>query len=190
MKKNAFTLIELMVATGLMGLLLLALTTMIANGFRTYRVGQKRVEVSEKVNKVTSDFEKVTRGATEIISADSSSFSYFSYLHEDKRPAPTKINYVLEEGRLIKESTPPFEDAGRILYRDEDKSSRKVAENVTNLDIFSYIDANGSDLAFPVQKDLIKAVRITVAVAVTVGKGTANASQSTVIGFRNLKTNL
>jgi|GEM_PF-2055690 len=190
MRKMAFTLIELMVVTGLTGLLLLLLTVMITNGFRSYRMGRTRVEVSEKVNKVTSDFEKVTRGATEIISADAASFSYYSYLHEDKRPAPTKINYFVAEGRLVKESTPPFEDSGNILYRDEDKSIRKVAENVTNVDLFSYIDANGNDLSFPVQMDLIKAVRITVSVAVPVGKGTANASQSTVIGFRNLKTNL
>jgi len=162
----------------------------LTNGFKAYRLGQKEIGNNEKAVRAVSDFEKITRGATSLITAEAGTLTYYSYLKGDNHPAPSKVGYYLDGTTLYRYVIAPVQVENNFTYPEADKVISKLADNVVSADIFSYFNATNSELTFPVQLDVVRLVRMRVLVDDDTGNPPDPAEQVTSVQLRNLKTNL
>jgi len=187
--KKAFTLLELMVAAVLVGLLSAAIATLVAMGNKSYRIGLKRINNYEAASRLTSDFDRYSRGAVSIIEADPQRMTFMAYLKADLRPAPTKIGYLLQDGQLIRSVVYPVADGDTFKYPDENIISSVVARGIESC-LFEYFEESNNLLTSPVVLGQIKMTKLSVSLDLDSENQPGPATISTLIQFRNLKTNL
>lgn len=190
MKSKAFTIIEMVVTIGLVGFLLVILSSVLTNGLKSYRFGQKEIGNNEVAVRAVSDFEKITRGATSLVTAEADNLTFYSYLREDSHPAPSKIGYYLDGTTLYRFTIAPVQVQNNFTYPEGDKVVKKLADNVVNTDIFSYDNATNAELSFPVQLDVVRLVQMKVLIDDDQNSPPDPAEQVTSVQLRNLKTNL
>lgn len=189
-KKSGFTLIELVVVIALLGIFVVMLSSFVASGYKSYRLGRERVVANEAVTKAVSDFEKIARGATRVLVADDQNIVFYAYLKGDNNPSPSKIGYYTTGNIFYRSMIKPVVSGQDILYPDADKVETKLAQDLTAPATFQFYSDANIELALPLQLDVIKAARITLTVDKDVAAPPEAATQSTLIEFRNLKTNL
>lgn len=190
MKSRGFTLIEIIVTVGLVGFLLVIMSTIMTNGLKSYRLGQKEINNNEKAVDAVSDFEKIARGATALVAAEDGTLTFYSYLKGDNHPAPSKIGYYLIGTILYRFTIAPVQVENNFTYPEVDKVVKKLAENVVSADIFSYYNATNAELAFPVQLDVIRMIQMRILIDDDQNNPPDPAEQVTSVQLRNLKTNL
>ena len=189
-KKKAFTLVEMIVATGLVGIISVIVSGIYSNGIKQYSLGIKRIGLNESVAFATRDFEKMTRGATKIITAENNSLTFLSYLRADAHPAPSKISFYIQEGVLYRSNIAPVSSEGSFIYPESDKVVKKITENLLDDNIFSYFNDANTDLSFPIQNDVVRMIKISIGIDDDKNSPPESAVQSTAVQLRNLKNNL
>jgi hypothetical protein len=180
----------MIVTIGLVSLISVMMATIFANGEKQYRVGSKQISQNEKAALAVRDFEKIARGATGIISANPNSLSFYSYLKGDNHPAPSKINYYIENGILYRSLIPPAVTDGQITYPESDKIIKQISDHLVNENLFSFYGDTNEVLNFPVQNDVIRMAKMLVEIDEDTNNSPEKAAQSTAVEFRNLKNNL
>lgn len=188
--KKGFTLIEMVVAIVLVGFLSTLIGTLISRGNSTYRLGLKRIDYNESADKVVSDFEKITRGATAILAANNSNLTFLSYLKGDQNPAPSKISYYITENTLFRSVILPTSDEnGGFDYLESEKQIVKLGDGLVGQEIFKYYDESMRELTLPLQVDVIRMIRMSIGIDFDINSPPETAYQQTVVQLRNLKTN-
>lgn len=189
-KKKAFTLVEMIITVALVGVISTVMSSVFANGQKQYRVGSKRIKLNEKAALAVRDFEKTSRGATSLISADPNNFSFYAYLKADSHPAPSKISYYLDNGVLYRSLIPPVVSEGDIIYQESDKIIKQLTDDVVSENIFNYFNDVNSELELPIQNDVVRMVKISIEIDDDINSVPESAIQATAVQFRNLKNNL
>lgn len=189
-KKKAFTIIEMVMVTFLIGILSFLVATMLTRSTKSYKFGVERLSLNEAAAKSVRDFEKITRGATSVVSANTNTITFFAYLLGDNHPAPSKISYYLESSTLYRSVISPVEVGDQFTYPETNIEIIKISENVLDDNFFNYYNALNQELALPVQLDNIRAVRFTVSIDNDINLPPSNVAETTVVQLRNLKTNL
>ena len=189
-KKNGFSLIEMLVTVSLIGALGTIIASVYANGNKQYRLGVKSITLNEQAASASRDFEKIVRGTTAILSANASTLTFYTYLKGDTHPAPSKVSYYLLDGKLYRSSILPVVADNTFVYPDSQKEIKQIAENVISDSIFKYYNDANSELALPVQSDVVRMIKMSVEIDNDINSAPEPAEQSTSIQLRNLKNNL
>lgn len=189
-QKKAFTIVEMLVATAIISIISLIISGVFSSGNKQYKTGLKRIDLNEKAALAERDFEMITRGATGIISAESDNLSFYTYLIADTHPAPSKINYYLDNGILYRSSIAPVSSDGNFIYPESSKIVKKVTDNVVGTDLFTYFNDANIELSFPVQSDVVRMIRMSITIDDDINRQPESAIQSTAVELRNLKNNL
>lgn len=198
-KSKAFTIIELTVVTGILGLLSLLVALMLTQGMKSYRHGQNEIRMQDSTAKALRDFETKSRAAEEIITANANEFVFYAYIANDTRPAPSKIRYFISGNKLVRGVISPQGAGPTFAYPSEDEVFNDVGTGILNTDeVFSYYNDHDYDysndattkLAFPVNLAQIKMVRISMRVDFDTAQSPVPSEESTLVSLRNLKRNL
>lgn len=189
--KKGISLIELVVTAGLFVIISGLLVVMIVRSFSSYRYSQETIDAQEKTAMAMRDFEKSTRGATEILDAEPAQLTFYTYLLEDVQPAPSRVRYYIDGNKLMKGVVHPS-GAGPIFdYIEADEFSKPIAENVTNTSlIFTYFNAASVQIANPVPSDAVRMIKFSVTVDKDTTQPPDAITTTTTVNLRNLKTNL
>lgn len=190
MNKRGFTLVELLVTTAIISVMSLIISNIYSSGNKQYRTGLKRIELNEKAALAERDFETITRGATSIIAAESDNLSFYTYLIGDANPAPSKIDYYIENNVLYRSSIAPVISSGSFTYPEGNKIVKKITDDVVSVDIFTFYNDANIQLSFPVQNDVVRMVKMSIMIDNDLNSSPEAAVQSTAIELRNLKNNL
>ncbi len=189
-KKNGFSLMEMIVTVVLVGILGLIIASLYTSGNKQYRLGTKRIALNEQAAIAARDFEKMSRGTTAIISANSNNLTFYSYLKGDTNPAPSKISYYLDGNSLYRYSISPIIAENTFIYPDSQKEIKKIAENVISVNLFKYYNDANSELEFPIQNDVVRLIKMSIEIDNDINASPESAEQSTAVQLRNLKNNL
>ncbi|OQB05221.1 MAG: hypothetical protein BWY19_01132 [bacterium ADurb.Bin212] len=198
-QKRGFTLIEITIVIFIMAMLSLLVATLLANSFKSYRQGLQGVRMQDSAAKILRDFENKTRGAEEIVLADSDELSFYAYIAGDTRPAPSFIRYFVENGALMRGIISPEGEGPVYFYPPESEVFVDIADGIINPnEIFSYYSDSLYDysndsatlLSFPVTLADIKMVRISIEIDYDTAKPPVAADETTIVNLRNLKRNL
>lgn len=189
--KKGVSLIEMTVTAGLFVVISGLLMVMIVRSYNSYSYSKQTIDAQEKASQAMRDFEKNTRGATQILIASSNELSFYSYLLDDLQPAPSKVRYYVESGNLIK-GVIHAEGAGPIFsYPIDQEFFNIISRNVTNGDnLFKYYNDASVEIGSPTPADAVRMINF----AITIDKDTASPpdaiTSTTSVNLRNLKTNL
>lgn len=198
-QKKAFTLIEITIVIFVMAMLSLLVATLLANSFKSYRLGLQGVRMQDATAKILRDFENKVRGAEEIVIADSNELSFYAYIAGDIRPAPSFIRYFVEEGVLKRGVITPEGEGPIYFYPPESEIFTDIAEGIINHDtlfdyygaaLYDYSDDSSTKLPYPITIADIKMIRVNVQVDYDISKPPATAQETTLVNLRNLKRNL
>jgi prepilin-type N-terminal cleavage/methylation domain-containing protein len=189
-KQRAFTLVEMLVTVAIIGFIVTILSSIFSTSYKQYRIGTKSIDLNQKASLSVQDFEKIARGATTVIAAESSNFEFYSYLKNDSHPAPSKIDYYLEDGKFYRSMIAPVDISGTFVYPEADKEIKIISDNVISPSLFTYYNDANSELGYPVQTDVVRMVKISIQIDDDIAKKPDLAEQSTAVQLRNLKNNL
>ncbi len=189
--KKGISLIELVVTAGLFVVISGLLLVMITRSLNSYRFSRATIDAQEKAATAMRDFEKSTRGATEILSAAPNELIFYTYLLDDIQPAPSRVRYYVDSNNLMKGVIHPS-GAGPIFdYPTGEEFSRPIAKDIVNIsDVFIYYNAASSQIGTPVPADAVRMIKFTASVDKDVNSPPEASTISTTVNLRNLKTNL
>lgn len=189
--KKGISLIEMTVTAGLFVVISGLLIVMIVRSYNSYRYSRQTIDAQEKASVAMRDFEKNTRGATQILNSSPNELIFYSYLLDDRQPAPSRVRYYVENGNLAKgvihaDGTGPIFD-----YPTDQEFYKIIAKNVINGDnLFLYYNDASVQIGDPVPADAVRMIKFTI----SIDKNTANPPEAiteiTSVNLRNLKTNL
>ena len=195
---KAFTLIELTIVAGIVALLSMLLTMVISRSLVSYRFNQQAIIMQDSAAKALRDFENKTRGAEQILVADSDELSFYAYIAGDIRPAPSKIRFFYQDGLLQRGIISPSGEGPNYTYPDDSETITTQARGLLSDEIFSFYSSDNYNynddlttrLGFPVPLSDIKLVRISLSIDFDINKPPVASEESTLVNLRNLKRNL
>ena len=190
-KKRGFTLSEMIVTIFLVSIISLVLAVMVVRGFQSYRISKLIISMQDEAARAMRDFEKVARGATEVLSSEPEEFVFYAYLAGDEYPAPSQVRYYMDGSTLMRGLIPPSGEGPIFNYLEEDEEFRQVAENVINGDLlFKYYNDASGLVEEPVPIDAVRMVEITISIDEDQTILPEPIVEITSVNLRNLKTNL
>lgn len=201
LKKNGFTLIEMIVVIGILSLIAGGLTTAVVWGMRLWNVTQAHVKAQDEAR---AAFESITdeiremqisdNGSYPIDTADSDTLIFYSNIDSDKNRE--KIKYEFQGDTLYRwyansdSSTPPQYPA----FSDTTKTV--VVSHIVNnsVPIFQFYDdtftGTSAPLSAPIQLNSVRLINIHLFIDYDPGNTPAPLELSTNVELRNLKDNL
>lgn len=189
--KKAYTLVELLVVVLLLSVIGLVVSAMIARGFENYRFSQIAIDTQENAAKAMGDFEKSSRGTTQVVESSSSVYEFYTYLANDMQPAPSKIRYFVENGEFKKGIIAPVGTGPTFDYPAENENIEPICKHVTNGTLlFNYFNDSNVEIPSPVPPDAVKMVQFTITLDKDTSKKPEAITEITKVNLRNLKTNL
>ncbi len=196
-KSNGFTLVEILVVVGIVGIMAVGIGTFTTQGMRLWRVTQDKVAVQDSARRairlLSGDIREMIladNGAYPLVTAQPMAIEFYSNIDTD--PKREKIRYALEGTSLYRwevesdDQEPPqypiFHDADRML----------VADNVINTDyIFRYFDdtytGDSDPLADPFALNQVSLVQIRLVLDENTTRAPEPYEIETNIMLRNLK---
>lgn len=189
--KKGISLIELTVTAGLFVVISGLMLVMIVRSYNSYRFSQQTIDAQEKASVVMRDFEKNTRGATEILTSTPSELTFYAYLLDDRQPAPSRVRYYVENGSFMK-GVIYATGAGPIFdYPVDQEFSKAIAKNVINGNsLFLYYNDASVQIGEPTPVDAVKMIKLTISIDKDVNNSPDAITEITSVNLRNLKTNL
>lgn len=187
--KKGFSLAEIVVATGILSLIILAFAMVMNSSYKVFYYSQNELSALSQAATIMRDFEKNTRGAganaTTFEDYAANKLTFYAFIKGDAYAAPSKISYYFEGNVLKKSVIAPEGSSSPYTYPDANKKVTTFAGTITNHNIFTYYGEDNTTVLNPVQPVAIRMIKIDVTVA-----GKVPASETTVVNLRNLKTNL
>jgi type II secretory pathway pseudopilin PulG len=189
-RKLGMTLVEVVVAMGLVSLLTLAMTSMLTRGLAAYRSGQQTITSQERAARVMREFEYSARAATEIITANPSELAFYRF-YDGTAAYPKKVRYFIDGNSFKVGKTEPQGTAPNITYPADAETIDFLVEDLTNTTtIFTYYNGNDEALSAPVTLSDIRMLMLAITIDSIGSKPPGPISESTKVNLRNKKTNL
>lgn len=198
MSRKGFSLVEIVVAIGILSMIILAFDMITNSSYKIFYYNQNELSSLSQATTIMRDFERTVRSASKFEGNAfddnaANKLTFYSYQKGDDFPAPSKISYYFESESsttLKKSVIAPVPDGGTYDYPDnENKKVTDFAGTITDHDIFTYFDESykgtGDPLNQPIQATSVRVIKISVTVA-----GKVSATESTSVQLRNMKTNL
>lgn len=195
--KRGFSLVEIVVAIGILSLIILAFGMITNSSYKIFYYNQNELSSLSQAATIMRDFERTTRSASKFegnafTANTTSTLTFYTYQKGDNYPAPSKISYYFdsESSTTLKKSViAPVANGGTYNYPDdENKKVTAFAGTIdsNHHDIFTYSDENNNQLSPQnIRSSDIRMVKINVTIT-----GKVSATESTAVQLRNLKTNL
>lgn len=199
--KTGFTIIEVTVASAILGLIGIAVGGFIYYGFRSYDF---TIEQSQAIENARQGIETMTQEIREIAPADTGAFAidtadkfnFTFYGDIDKDAATERVRYFLDGTEFKKGTT---EASGQPLrYRSENEVITTLAACVQNnaIPIFTFYNGDypadmiNNPLEYPADVTDIKLVHVYLKINVRPERAPDDYDLETDINIRNLKENL
>ncbi len=145
-KNNAFSLIEILVATSLVIVLTSIMTAFFIKNIQLYRKNEHTAEQQNKISSALRKFEHSARAASSIYSVNTNKLVYYRYF-DLTSPSPTEIRFYMEDDNLIMSKTEPSISNGEVVWPDTDRKTEILLSNVQNSDsLFKYFDSNNNEI--------------------------------------------
>jgi len=192
------SLLEILITVTLIAAIGIIVAVLMTRTLKSYRTNQETVRVQDKVAGVMRDFESIARGATEVVTADSDQFEFFTYLAGDAHPAPSKIRYYFEDDTIKKGRIAPEGAGPDYTYPAENEVVEILSEDIISSDTFLYYsdinfdyeDEEASVLEEPASITAVRMVSITISSDKNLNLPPDVITESTLVSLRNLKNNL
>ncbi len=191
--KKGMTLIELLVAVGIMSIVTTGLAVFFSYVWRS-RVdeinrGQSLVTASSSVSKMSENIRKASQadsGSYALGSADDFNFIFYSDVDSDGNRE--RVRYYLDGTSIMAGTAEPILGDSPTYPPIEEDVIKTVASNVTNEEtepIFVYYNASGSVLETPASPATIRRIGLNVSVNTNPGRISDTLIQ-TFVSPRNL----
>jgi prepilin-type N-terminal cleavage/methylation domain-containing protein len=189
--EGGFTLLEVIVASILVGLLAIPLMMFGIKGLQSYTFLQTQSQTSTDLSTLSERIAKVVRGATSVITASANTLTIYGYF-DPADTKPEQIRYFVSGTNLDIGETDPVGTAPNYTYPP---ANEVVTVAYTHLvmgatPMFTYYDSTGTILPTGFVNSEVMAVGIYVAANPTPGQNGTAISISTLATLRNFKTNL
>lgn len=193
-----FTLLETVIAIGILGLVIVLSSEFINSGYRLFFINRDQAATLDQMRATLEKTAKEIRlaqngdnGAYPIEQATASSLTI--YTNADGDSNREKIRYFLD-GIMLKRGVIKPVGSPVPQYLPQNETISTLATNIRNTDIFSYYDKNydgtTAALTFPVDTSRVRLIHLKFVVDVDPNKLPAAQSAETSVSFRNLKDNL
>lgn len=193
-KQHGFTLVELMIAIGIAGLIAMGVYSFFGSSIKQYFNLQEDSLAFSSVAAYSQRIAGVVRGTTDITDASSNSLTMYAYFSPNDQYV-SLIHYYPSDGNTTFKAdvtrmtaNPPI----GTLITDSLKTFTIIDSFYlpSGTNTFEYLDSSGGTLAMPIS-DLktIKGVRINLATK-PIKVGAPSTKMSVEVSLRNRKTNL
>jgi prepilin-type N-terminal cleavage/methylation domain-containing protein len=188
--RRGFTLIELVVVTGLISGIAFVVSVFLVTSLKTYRLNSQSSQLENNTASVMREFEFSTRAATQVLTAQKDELKFYRF-YDLTSISPKQIRYFVD-GNVFKVGvTEPVGTPPSVTYPADNEKIDLLVEDVTNpSSIFNYFDGSGTELIEPVNTANIKMVGITISLDKDVNLPPEAITQETKVTLRNLKNNL
>lgn len=190
-RQGGFTLIELIMVTGVFGLIVVIFGTFTVNSFNTYQYLQAQSTAAADITNLLGRVSRVVRGTTDIVTAQDNTLTVYAYF-SPQDAVVKKVRYFVSGTTLNVGLTPPTGTAPNYTY---DPANEKVSVIATNLamgstPVFTYYDDKGTALASNPALTQIHEIGINVIMNPNPTQLRTPLSNQTIVSLRNKKTNL
>lgn len=184
MKNSGFTLIEMVVVIALTTLIMIVLSTMLVNFYKTNAYVLAQTVATDSARRGVEDVVKYVREASiatdsayPIQSAATSSVSFYADTNNDG--TFEQVTYAAQDGTFIRTIT------GSDVVMT-------LATNLTSTStpLFQYYDSSGAELTTPITLSRIATVKITLMIELDRNRGYAPFTLSGTATLRNAKMSL
>jgi type II secretory pathway pseudopilin PulG len=183
------TLVELIVAIGIMGIVTTGLTTFFSYMWRAkfdeINRGQSMLSASQSISKISKNIRRASQadsGSYALASAEDFDLVFYSDIDSDENRE--RVHYYLENGSIMSGTSEPIL-GDNPTYPENDEIVTVVANNVVNSPsepIFSYFNAAGVEVS---NIPSIRLIKLNVAVNVSPTR-ISNTVIETSVSLRNL----
>ena len=168
MKKNGFTLVELLIATVLFSVLAAVISWTFLVGLRVWNSGSIRAELRQSANLSMERMVRELSAASVINTAKSDEVDFDADLDGNGVAETIKFDVSNDD----------------ILERTEDKASVTMARDVQAFTLGYYLDGNNDDLESPVTGPRKNDIRVIV-ITLTLNNGDETFTLSSGVYIRN-----
>jgi type II secretory pathway pseudopilin PulG len=192
--KSAFTLVEMIVAIGCVGILILVFARFLSANLKAYYQNSQRLELTDQSIGAFNHLNPDIRGAVEIISCAPNNLTFYLKIGSADATAK-KLTFNLDQNlrQLTRTVIEPYGTPPNYTYPEETATSRVISSQVNNSDsapIFSFYRGDGSLISGTCQPGLVKMIGVHLRHKGTDNYKTGEIESETRINLRNLKTNL
>lgn len=193
--ERGFTIPELLITIGLIGVVVTLAAPVFANTFRDYFALNYRNEQFTSIAGQSQRIANVIRGLSDINTATANELDIYAYFYPNDSYV-SKVRYYLSpsQDKLYADVTPMTANPPTGTLLEANKKTYTIISNfkkINNVNLFKYIDQNNNELSMPISNlEAIKAIQINLSVR---DNNTANSGQQTMslsVSLRNRKTNL
>lgn len=192
---SGFTLPEILITIGLIGIVLAMATPIFTSTFNNYFGLQYKNEQFTTIASQSQRIGNVIRGLSDINTANADDMDMYAYFYPNDAYV-SKINYYLsaDQTKLYADVTPMTANPPVGTPITANKKTYTIIDNfkkVSGVSLFEYIDQNNNTLTLPITDlNAIRAVKINLAVREKVGADSGSQTVSLSVSLRNRKTNL
>lgn len=195
LKRNGYTLIELLVAISLLAAIVLAVGVFTDNGFKLWRATRQKVAIEDKVRNALIQMTREIRelkqadtGAFAIESATNQQFVFFANTDADQ--ATERVRYFYQNNSIQRGVIEPV--GSPATYPAANEVVTTVVNQVILVgDVFNYFDQNytgtQNPLTFPVDTKNIHLISIHFQIDVDPANSPGPTDVQTQVTPRNLK---
>lgn len=196
-KSEGITLVEMIVVMGLFAVVLVSITVYAWMSLRAQNKSVKHILAQNSARRALSSISSEVRssmysdaGAFPIEAVTANSITFYTNIDDDVNAE--RVRYFMDGSDLKRGVIEPAGDPPEYLGVE---NVNTLARYITNPDsIFTYYDENydgtTSPLSFPVNKSIIKLVRVDLIIDVDTQRLPEPVSVNTEAQLRNLKENL
>jgi len=196
--KKGMSLLETLITITFIAVIGILVVVLLSRTLHSYRSNQETIRVQDKVAAAMRDFESVARGATEVITADSDQFEFYTYLAGDAHPAPSKIRYFFEEDAIKKGRIGPEGSGPDYTYPPENEVVEILSEDIISSELFLYYSDVNFDydneeatlLESPISTTAVRMINIRISSDKDPNLPPETITEVTLVSLRNLKNNL
>ena len=197
MKKNGFTIVEIVSSIFIMGIIAIAISALFVWGWRTWQYSNDQArtinayrKAYDQTVKEIREMQTASNGAYNIESAAASELIF--YANTDTDDERERVRLTLSGNDLIKGIIQPV--GSPAAYPSNSETTTVIAQYIRNNNIFSYYDQNftGTEnpLTLPVSAGSVRLIRFFLSIDLDTNRPPAAFDLSTNIALRNLKQNL
>ena len=197
MRKNGFTIVEIITSTFIMGIIAIAISALFVWGWRTWQYSNDQArainafrKAYDQTVKEIREMQTASNGAYNIESATAAELIF--YANTDSDDERERVRLTLTGNNLIKGIIQPV--GSPAAYPQGSETTSVIAQYIRNSNIFSYYDQNftgmENPLSFPVTVSSVRLIRLLLSIDTDLNRPPGAFELSTNIALRNLKQNL
>ena len=186
-----FTLIELIVAATVFGILSLAFGNFLVGSMTNYQYLQAQSNAAADITNLIGRVSRVVRGSTDVVDAQANTLTVYAYF-SPQDAIVKKVRYFVSGTTLNVGVTPPTGTAPNYTYDSANETVTVIAKDLVmgSTPVFTYYDDNGTTLSATPNLSDIRQIGVAVIMNPDVKRLKTPLSNQTIVSLRNKKTNL